>query len=101
MGTSPRRETLRRALCSAGCSAERTPRSCGPVLRTDHDRPLRGVPLTVGRRAFLASATFGPGARVAGCSPTFGPAGTGTRSDSDDGTSDAAAPIAWTHGDAP
>ena len=34
--------------------------------------------MTVGRRAFLASATFGPG-------------GTGTRTDSEDGPSDAAA----------
>src|SRR5699024_4906152 len=61
------------------------------VLRTDHDRPLREVPMTMGRRAFLASATFGLGGLVAGCSPTFGPGGTGTRTDSEDGPSDAAA----------
>lgn len=47
--------------------------------------------MTMGRRAFLASATFGLGGLVAGCSPTFGPGGTGTRTDSEDGPSDAAA----------
>src|SRR5699024_4550527 len=91
MGTSPRRETLRRALCSAGCSAERTPRSCGPVLRADHDRPLRAVPMPMGRRAFLASATFGMGGLAAGCSSPFRPGGAGTRTDSEEGPADAAA----------
>lgn len=47
--------------------------------------------MTMGRKAFLASATLGLGGLVAGCSPTFGPGGTGTRTDSEYGPSDAAA----------
>lgn len=47
--------------------------------------------MTMGRKAFLASATLGLGGLVAGCSPTLGPGGTGVRTDSEDGPSDAAA----------
>ena len=47
--------------------------------------------MTMGRKAFLASATLGLGGLVAGCSPTFGPGGTGARTVGEDGPSDAAA----------
>lgn len=47
--------------------------------------------MIMGRKAFLASATLGLGGLVAGCSPTFGPGGTGVRTDGEDGPSDAAA----------
>lgn len=47
--------------------------------------------MTMGRKAFLASATLGLGGLVAGCSPTFGPGGTGVRTEGEDGPPDAAA----------
>jgi hypothetical protein len=47
--------------------------------------------MTMGRKAFLASATLGLGGLVAGCSPALGPGGAGVRSGGEEGPSDAAA----------
>lgn len=46
--------------------------------------------MTMGRKAFLASATLGLGGLLAGCSPQFGPGGTGTSASTHDGPTDAA-----------
>ncbi|NMA77674.1 MAG: hypothetical protein GX960_10540 [Actinomycetales bacterium] len=50
--------------------------------------------MTMGRKAFLTSATLGLAGVVAGCSPTFGPGGAGVRTGSEDGPSDADAVLA-------
>lgn len=46
--------------------------------------------MTMGRKAFLASATLGLGGLVAGCSPQFGPGGAGANSLPEAGPADVA-----------